>query len=101
MSAPKVSFQVRLRSAQRMEQVAGRVTAALGCEFGPARSHEFEPGEALQATTLGLVVDLIGDPDAGEGTEVTYVLRGLVRPDVEAELDVDAATISITDTCSA
>ena len=58
MSTPKVSFQVRLRSAQTTEQVAGRVTAALGCEFGPARSHEFEPGEGQKGPEARNVVPI-------------------------------------------
>lgn len=97
MSYPKVSFQVRLRSTDRLEDVGRRVMAALGCEFVPAYGHEFEPDEALEATTLGLVVHLIGDPQVESDTETTFVLRGLVRPDVEAQLDHDAPTISISD----
>ncbi len=97
MTAPKVSFQVRLRSAETLATIAARVGAALGCELAPAFGHEFEPGEAMQGSALGLVLDLIGEVDAEEGAEITYVLRGLVRPDIEAELDVDAPTISISE----
>jgi len=97
VSAPKVSFQVRLRSTQRLEQIGDRVATALGCQFAPAEDHEFEPGDALEATTLGLVIHVIGEPAVEPGSEAVYVLRGLVRPDVEAELAVDAPTTSITE----
>jgi len=95
MSAPKVSFQVRLRSRSSLGAVTARVTAALGGDFQPVANREFDPGEAMEAALLGLVVDIIGDPSAAEGEEVTYIVRGLTRPDVEAELEVDAPTISI------
>jgi hypothetical protein len=49
----------------------------------------------MEAALLGMLVHVIGDPSHDDGDEVTYIVRGLTRPDVEAELDVDAPTVSI------
>ena len=97
MTYPKLSFQVRARSTDTLADMAHRVAAALDCTFAPANGTEFEADEAMEAGALGLVLHLIGEAHAQPGTEVTYVLRGLVRPDVEAQLDLDASTISISE----
>jgi hypothetical protein len=95
MSYPKVTFQVRLRSADGLDAVAHRVSAVLGCTFAPTSGDEFN-APTMAAATLGLDVLLVGEAVDDPDTEVTYILRGLVRPDVEAALDVDAPTISIS-----
>ena len=60
-------------------------TVLPGCTFAASGDPLFEPGEALEASVLGLHITLSADPEVPEGKERTYVLMGGVRDDIEAE----------------
>jgi hypothetical protein len=96
MDHPRISFQVRRDSTDTLATMGERVGEALGCAFAESTDRLFEPGEALQASALGLHITLSHDPSIPEGAKRTYVLMGSVRDDIEAEWDVDAPGISVS-----
>jgi hypothetical protein len=71
-----------------------RVGKALGCTFAESEDRMFEPGEALEASVLGLHITLSCAP--GQTGERTYALIGGVRDDVDAEWDIGMPVISIS-----
>jgi len=96
MNQPQISFQVRCHSTLSLRELADRVGAIVGCEFGPSQSPMFEAGEALEATCLGLEISLSHDPQAPEGSSRTYVLMGGLRRDIEARWALDPERIGIS-----
>lgn len=96
MDHPQISFQVRRRSTETLTAMGERVGNVLGCTFTPSEDKLFEPGEALEASVLGLSVTLSHDPALPEGEERSYALIGSVRGDIEAEWDIGVPVISIS-----
>jgi hypothetical protein len=96
MDHPQISFQVRRDSSDSLAAIGERVGAALGCTFVESTDKLFEPGEALQASVLGLQVTLSADPSIPEGTARSYALIGALRDDLEAEWSIGVPVISIS-----
>lgn len=96
MDHPQISFQVRRQSTDALAAVGERVGEALGCTFVESTDKLFEPGEALQASVLGLHITLSHDPAIPDGAPRTYVLIGGVRDDLEAEWDLGVPVVSIS-----
>lgn len=96
MDHPQISFQVRRDSSDGLAAMGERVGAALGCTFVESTDKLFEPGEALQASVLGLQVTLSADPSIPEGTARSYALIGALRDDLEAEWSIGVPVISIS-----
>jgi hypothetical protein len=96
MDHPQISFQVRRDSSDSLAVMGERAGVALGCTFVESTDKLFEPGEALQASALGLHITLSADPSIPEGTTRSYALIGGVRDDIEAEWDVGVPVISIS-----
>ncbi len=96
MSHPLISFQVRVRSAETLDEIGARVTRALGCRFEPSEDREFFRGEGLESYALGLRITLSHDPGAPDGEERIYILRGLVRDDIAVQQGIDPPTTSIS-----
>jgi hypothetical protein len=96
MDHPQISFQVRRDSSDSLAAMGERVGAALGCTFVDSTDKLFEPGEALQASVLGLQVTLSADPSIPEGTTRSYALIGALRDDLEAEWSIGVPVISIS-----
>ena len=96
MDQPQISFQVRRRSSETLAAMGERLGNVLGCMFAASTGPLFEPGEALEASVLGLHITLSHDPAIPEGRERTYVLMGGVRDDIEAEWDLEVSVISIS-----
>ena len=96
MESPQISFQVRKRSSASLAAMGEHVGRLLGCTFVESTSKMFEPGEALEATALGLSISLSHLPSPSEGEPRTYVLMGGIRDDLEAQWDIEAPTISIS-----
>jgi hypothetical protein len=97
MEYPQISFQVRKRSSEPLAAMGEHVGQLLGCTFVESTSKMFDPGEALETTALGLSISLSHLPSASGGEPRTYVLMGGVRDDLEAQWDIDAPTISISE----
>lgn len=101
MTGPQISFQVRTKSTASLAEIATRVSTALGFALAPSRDPSFEPGEAFDASVLGLqislsrIVDLRGDGPS-DGPQ-TYVVMGGLRPDLEADWESDEPAHSISD----
>jgi hypothetical protein len=96
MDHPQISFQVRRDSSETLAALGERVGKALGCTFVESTDHLFEPGEALEASVLGLHITLSSDPSVPEGAARSYVLMGGMRDDIEAGWDIGAPVISIS-----
>lgn len=96
MDHPQISFQVRRDSGDTLAAMGERLGEALGCTFVASTDKLFEPGEALQASVLGLHITLSADPSIPDGARRTYVLIGSVRDDIEAEWDIGVPVISIS-----
>jgi hypothetical protein len=96
MEHPQISFQVRRDASDTLAVMGKRVGEALGCAFAASTDKLFEPGEALQASVLGLHITLSHDPSIPEGAPRTYALIGGVRDDIEAEWSIGVPVISIS-----
>lgn len=96
MDHPQISFQVRRDSTDTLAAMGKLVGEALGCTFVESTDKLFEPGEALQASALGLHITLSADPSIPEGARRTYALIGGVRDDLEAEWGIGVPVISIS-----
>jgi hypothetical protein len=97
MEYPQISFQVRKRSSESLAAMGECVGQLLGCTFVESTSKMFDPGEALETTALGLSISLSHLPSPSESELRTYVLMGGLRDDIEAQWDIEAPTISISD----
>lgn len=96
MDHPQISFQLRRRSGEPLAAMGERVGRALGCTFAESEDKLFEPGEALEASVLGLQITLRQNLEAAEGEARTFVLMGGVRADLEAEWDIGVPVIDIS-----
>ena len=96
MDHPQISFQVRRDGSETLTAMGERVGNVLGCTFTSSDDKMFEPGEALEASVLGLHITLSHDPALPEGVARTFVLMGSVRDDIEAEWDLGVPVISIS-----
>jgi hypothetical protein len=96
MDHPQISFQVRLDSSDALAAIGERVGKALGCAFTASSDKLFEPGEALEATALGLHITLSHDPSQPAGAPRTFALIAGVRDDIEAAWDLDVPVVSIS-----
>jgi hypothetical protein len=91
----KLAFVVTTTSRAALAALGQRAGTALGCTFAPHQDHQFDRGEALAASVLGLRLTLSHDPDVAEGDERLYVLEGWLRDDLDAEWDADAPVVDI------
>ncbi|HEX2691430.1 MAG TPA: hypothetical protein VHN14_32685 [Kofleriaceae bacterium] len=96
MDQPQISFQVRRDASESLAVMGELVGKILGCTFAPSTNRMFEPGEALEASALGLHITLSHDPTLPSGATRTYVLMGGVRDDIEAEWEIGVPVISIS-----
>lgn len=100
MTGPQISFQVRIKSTAPLADIVARVGTALGVALAPSRDRSFEPGEAFDASALGLqisvsaIVDMRDDAPT-DGPQ-TYVVMGGLRPDLEADWESDEPVHSIS-----
>jgi hypothetical protein len=96
MSYQKVTFQVRLKTRETLRQLGDRVGQAIECRFAPSFDRMFSGGEGMEATCLGLKITLSHDPAVPDGELRTYVLRGALRDDIEAQWDLNTPSVSIS-----
>lgn len=94
---PQIGFQVRVKEAVSLTDLATRVGSVLKLNFVPSY-HNFFPGDpVVEAFALGLHIFLLADPEVSEQEVGTHILMGTIHAEPESHWPDDYSVFNISE----